>query len=251
VTTRFVGFLDVLGFSDMVQAVEHGRLLRLYDNLVASAQRAAAAGAFTLVGDGPQRMAVADLSQAAIQVFVVSDSVVVLSPGVTGRGFVDVLRTVRDLLVSGLFIGMPLRGAITVGEVETVISGSGGAAPAVSVVGRGLVDAYQLEAAQQWSGAVVTDQALDAFSAAQEVAALPPEQNVSVSTLVEHRLLVRYPVPIRTGSVDAWAINWPWGNRSKPSEETVRQAFAAHGKDAAAGAAKAEATVRFLHDHRP
>jgi hypothetical protein len=250
-TERFVAFLDVLGFSDMVQAVDHDRLLQLYDNLVAFAQRAAAEGAFTLIGDGPQQRAVADLTQARVEVLVVSDSIVILSPGITGRGFVDVLRTVRDLLVNGLFLGMPLRGAITVGHVDTFVSGSGGAAPAVSVVGRGLVDAYQREAAQQWAGAVVSDQALDAFTAAQTAAALPPEDDVDAGTLVGARLLARYPVPTREGPIEGWAVSWPWGNRSKPSEETVRSAFAAHGKNPGAGAVKADATVRFLHNQRP
>jgi hypothetical protein len=250
-TERFVAFLDVLGFSDTVQAVQHDRLMGLYDNLVMSAQRAAADGAFTLVGAGPEQTAVADLSQARVEVFVVSDSVVVISPAVTGRAFVDVLRTVRDLLVQGLFFGMPLRGAITVGDVDTVISGSGGPAPAVSVVGRGLVDAYRLEAAQQWSGAVVSDLAVAAFATIQKAAALPADEPVGVDTLVGHRLLVRHPVPTRTGTVEAWAVDWPWGNRSKPSEETVRDAFGAHGKDPALGAGKAEATVRFLHAMRP
>lgn len=250
-TERFVAFLDVLGFSDTVRAVPHDRLLRHYDNLISSAQRAASRGALTLVGDGPEQTAVADLTEARVQVLVVSDSVVVLSPAATGRGFVDLLQTTRDLLVSGLFIGLPLRGAVTVGPVDTVISGTGGPAPAVSVVGRGLVDAYRLEADQQWSGAVVAQPAVEAFNAIQHAAALHPEEAVDIEALAEHRLLARYPVPTRTGTIDAWAVNWPWGNRDKPAEQTVRDAFVKHGKDPALGAAKADATVKFLHDQRP
>ena len=72
-----------------------------------------------------------------------------------------------------------------------------------------------------------------------------------MADLVAANLLARCPVPTRDGIPVGGAVTWPWGNRSKPSEDTVRKAFEADGKDPAAGAAKADATLRFLHQQRP
>src|SRR5580704_4957903 len=100
---RFVAFLDVLGFSDLVRQVKHDQLMRIHENLlVPISQASLTRGKHRVVPvAGGGQIAVPDLSNAVANLLIVSDSIVVYSNADGMKDFIDVLAVMRNLLLSG------------------------------------------------------------------------------------------------------------------------------------------------------
>lgn len=89
--------------------------------------------------------------------------------------------------------GIPLRGAVTVGELHV--------GPDVRKpihVGKGLVRAHDLEHRQAWIGGVIDP----------EVTADPQYQD-AIREMMADGWLMRYPVPFKDGTMETIALVWP------------------------------------------
>jgi hypothetical protein len=254
-TNRFVAFIDVLGFSDLVHQNDHASVARLYQTLTAYVQLVLTRGLYNVVenGDGEQR-AIPDLSQANANLLIISDSIVIYSHTVTMKGFIDVLAAMRGAISSGFYVGLPMRGAMTVGPCTVFEEHlhTGVAVNTQSIVGRALVDAYQLERCQEWSGAIVSDDAIAHYEAlARENRHVP--DLATIEYLREKHVIARYDVPYKhtaTAPGRVWSVAWPWANRDRPSEALIRRAFAMHNKNPPADA-KVANTLAYLDAMRP
>jgi class 3 adenylate cyclase len=157
---RFVAFADILGFRSMVSTLSHEQLGNIYQRtFMVVAQVASAHGRWLTTERGGETIVVADESQAKITMRVMSDSVVLWSDSDRHIDFVDLVIAVRHLLVLGVFAGLPMRGGVAWGELTHFEAGGAGTRlfATDTVFGRGLVDAYELEARQAWCGAIVAD----------------------------------------------------------------------------------------------
>lgn len=125
-----------------------------------------------------------------------------------------------------------------------------------SLVGKALVDAYDLERDKEWSGAIVSDEFIEEFQEHVrrliDTPGLDTSELATLDYLVEQGLLLRYPVPGKNSEgVEHWTIGWPNYNPDRPGNELVRAAFASHGKDPEPAAAKIENTLAYLTIARP
>lgn len=235
-TSRFVAFLDVLGFGDMVENLDHERLHRIYVNLlVSNAAHSAAQGKFKVIDTVEGQRAIADFSETRLRALVVSDSVMLHSPDDSMKSFIDICAAVGKLLVSGFYSGLPMRGGIAHGPVSDFAGGSPSGEFAVhGLLGLPLVRAYQAEKDFAWAGCVVDDACVRRYE--QEVLQLTPTTPdiATLDHLVSAGLLLLYPAPMKSGdSPLRWVINWPRQNRGGVTDDAVLSAFSKHGKSIA------------------
>lgn len=116
---QYVAFLDILGFKDLVEKNSHEELERVYKNLVIpNTEHSLSFGASKVIDIDGERKAVADISKFSINSLIVSDSVILWTDRVTMKSFIDIVTVARNLLVQGIFCGIPMRGAISLGPVS-------------------------------------------------------------------------------------------------------------------------------------
>jgi len=253
---RFVGFLDVLGFSAFVSASSHRTVQNVYDGLFGLAPLGLVGATTKLVErENGERFGTPDLGRVDTSLLVISDSIVVFSDRADHSGFLKTLAAVRNLLAVAFYSGLPLRGAVTVGPLSYVPYQveSKATVSIQSLYGKALVDAKNLEAEQSWSGGVVSDEAVEALK--QIVAGPDGPEQVEVSDFIPPELMRRWQVPVKVdGQIETeerWAISWPWGNDDRPPNSMVEKAFGMHGKDPAAASEKIRPTIAFLDGVRP
>lgn len=246
----FVAFLDVLGFTDLVRANDGDTLLRLYHRLVTVTEASVSPGVRVIEREG-ERLAVPDVTKARVNLLIVSDSVIIYSPRPDMKGCIDVLAATRSLLWAGFCSGLPMRGAITFGPLASIDgeSGDGMRIGTHSLLGQALVDARDAEAAQDWSGAILTEDAVTAYG---DLCALHAgaADLATFEYLHEAGFVIDYAVPTTLardeGRHTCVAVNWPRAASSRPSEAAIESAFGQHGKDPSRAQTKIKNTLDFL-----
>ena len=154
--------------------------------------------------------------------------------------------TPRDVNAASIATGIPMRLAIAWGELTHHQERYGNPRLGVdSLVGRALVDAYQAESVQQWSGGVVLDTALNHYVDTSGYGA------PSVAQLEGAGLIRPWSIPTSKPLAAKYAIDWTT-SMLDISEGAVRDSFADHGKpidDDDRTARKIQNTVEFaLHE---
>ena len=239
---RFVAYADVLGYRAIVEQNDPVALSKKYDMFLATTEIGASQGRWGIADDG---LAYADVTTATINMLVVSDSVFLWTDDATAASFTHLVLSVGKMLVTGLATGFPMRAGIAYGDVQvTDVRYTTARLAARPIFGAGLVDAVACEEQQQWSGAMVTEAALDAYTTDL---LLTPEQP---SMLHPHGTghLVRHDVPVKEGTLtQAVAVNWPKFNPSPVTESMIASAFGMHGRSVDDRAArKLDNTLAFL-----
>ena len=248
----YVSFLDVLGFKDLVYNNSHESLVGKYQNLFAlNAELSLSNGAFTVIEQHGNRVAVADRTKINVNSLVISDSIILWTNNASMKSFIDVVVATRNLLIQGIFVGLPLRGGIALGPLSRLSYKLDARTDNAieTFIGRGLVDACQTESSQQWSGCVIGATALARYEEQYHEHSATQDNLASVDHLVQSGLIVEYAVPMQGGRETHTVINWPRGNQSPPTEDTVRKSFGMHNKTVAHPSVtlKIENTVQFLH----
>lgn len=229
----YVAFLDVLGFKDLVNNNSHEDLVRKYQNLfAANTESSLANGAFTVVENDGKRMAMADCTKITVNSIIISDSVILWTPNASMKSFIDIIVATRNMLVQGIFTGMPLRGGIAIGPLSRLSGRLNSQTENVveTFVGKALVEANQIESSQQWAGCVISPKAVAFYTEDYQRHSTTLPDLASVDYLIDAGLIINYNVPMHCGLESHTVINWPRGNKTPPSRSTVQQAFGMHKK---------------------
>jgi hypothetical protein len=161
---RFVAFLDVLGFSNQVRAQSHAELTVAYKRLMASTYLNTT---LTVTPDDHRKWqseahfeSWEERQNRYVHMMMASDSIVLFSNGTAPHEANSVVGSTYRLLRAGFRIGMPLRGAIVLGELDVVETDdlaepSDWIAYVGGLVGLALVEAHDLERSVEWAGVVV------------------------------------------------------------------------------------------------
>lgn len=139
---RYVAFIDILGFKSIFNNIRNpDDLGDQMSVILQSSIRSALLGKSVNVDDE------FDLSGiSSIKVYQFSDAIVLYTEDDNDDTLEDLVITLNLLFAQSIIRGFPLRGAITYGDLY--VKGS-------IVVGKPLIEAYQLEGRQEWSGLIV------------------------------------------------------------------------------------------------
>jgi hypothetical protein len=237
---KYFAFLDVLGFSDFIRFNSHATIRDTYDalintpvnayNEIRKSERPAAAdsrGVDDLFGD--------------LQVINISDSIILWTENSKPEAITGLLHAVKLFMTISLKLGMPLRGAVSYGDIEVFRNKD-----SVSLVGKPIVYAVDKEKAQQWSGCIVEPGIITYLQSYNKI-----YRGIDVPPVIARRpkLLIEYDVPVKNdGKIETkkgWAINWT--DDKNITEKTIRDSFAAHNKKIEKAGNKIDATVAFFN----
>jgi hypothetical protein len=218
--TPVLAFLDILGFSDLVKHNSHETVGHLYNALVYTPVK--------LYNDFHQvevTKMIAELGEnvklSGLKIISVSDSIVAWTENSRQGSIIDLLFAVKLLMTVSMKLGVPLRGTIAMGNFH-VFEIQGG----ISIVGRPLVHAAELEKIQKWSGCIVDKGIITYLRSFEKVVMkrdVPPALEKMTNLIVPYDNL-----PIDKPDKEGFAINWAMDEQI--TEETIVNAFSAHNK---------------------
>ena len=126
-----------------------------------------------------------------------------------------------------LRFGIPLRGAIDIGDLVELLIDNGSMNKASILLGKGLTRAYKLENLQQWSGCLISAGAIEHFRNLD----IPEKDRLTLENLVNTKTLLQYRVPLKGGKIqEYYVLNWPFYFETKPTEDEIRNYFKMHNK---------------------
>ena len=224
----YVAFLDVLGFSAFIKNNPHEYAIKIYNNAFVSTQMALAipiqtarnAPAAKLDEKRGNQKLIANLENIKIRSAVMSDSIVFWTDNDKEQDFYDLAITVQQFIRIQLMGGLPVRGAITHGELSTsCITPQGGSGMMhYQIVGKALVEAAELEKIQMWSGCAIHSNVISHC------------ENINISKFEQHGLLVKYPIPLIDEKFEeGYVIKWICSN-DEIDVEMIDSLFAMHNK---------------------
>jgi hypothetical protein len=244
VSERFVAFLDVLGFSAQVRAQTQAELTATYKRLLAATY---VNTTLTVTPDDHRKWQAEahfepweERQSRYVHVMMASDSIVLFSDGTAPDEAGSVIGSTYRLLRASFRLGMPLRGAIVLGELdvveaEDIAEPSDWIAHVGGLVGLGLVEAHDLERSLEWAGVIVDGPAAWGLAKhLREHVKGDPDAEAAVSPGMNPFLTEAFPPFKRSGeSARAWVIDWTFGiDDGQPSltREQVGAAFRSYGR---------------------
>ncbi len=204
----YIAFLDVLGFKELVFYNPHETLVVLYKEILSNSVN-------FLSDDKPENI----IDPDKVNLLNISDSIVLWTKNSNEDSFNNLVNAVQFLLQICMSLGLPLRGAI-VKEKITVLEGKN----AISIIGRGLVNAYLEEGKQQWSGCTVEDNIIEYLRSYNQVVL----QTSNLLKVEKLNLIVKTKIPLNKSFKDGYAINW--AKNSSLTEDKIRNSFACYNK---------------------
>lgn len=221
---KYVAFLDILGFRKFVENNDHDTIVKKYENaFVTSVQQAVSLGRYKIIEKDGQKTAVAALENAKVYSLLVSDSAVLWTDNVSPQSFVDIIVTVRQLVLGCFYTGFPVRGAITVGSVTDQYFKSGKYHYA-TIIGKAFAEAVELEKKQNWSGCIIDNKGMDALCRNDTLE--NADGNVVLEYIKELKWIVQYDVPLKDGEKQRmYVVDWVNAKKSVGNELKIVEGF--------------------------
>lgn len=228
---KYIAFLDILGFSEIVNNNSQEEMAYLMSILVRDIQMGLTSED---VGRTKTKLYsygfAPDLTEVSTNSILLSDTLVFWSNNDSVESFYALVKLVYVLMnTEAYYFHIALRGAITFGELgflgmqldlplaELNLS---------SVYGKAIVEAYQYEKNQEWMGCIVTQKAIDSF--------MSQKPNDALKADVFTKYLIEYEVPFKApggiirekNHVIKWARTWD----ADRFAEDIKKCFIEHQK---------------------
>jgi len=215
---RYLAMLDILGFSDLVDKNNHSELENIFHDLGINIKNSIADNNDRLIfkSDG-SLVAIPDTQNytIGIHVFVMSDTIMLWSDDATGKQFVNLLLVVGSLFCYTFKLGLPLRGAITYGDLDD-LNKKKGVADRLDVIaihtvfGKAMIEAHQLEKKQNWAGCIIAESAINNYAKDCKIAIKHNIEASDIDYLKKIGMILDYKVPMKYGEIKTLTvINWP------------------------------------------
>ena len=249
----YVAYFDVLGFSSVVNSHTTNDLERMVKNLF---------DGFNDAIDQSRMVEGGRIDISNIKFHLFSDSFIIWtedvkhSDGITTSGdsyvvFRNLLYAIMEILKYGLLNGFPLRGALSYGDIvlHERIEPSEHKIFLLddSIYGRAYMDAYHLEAVQEWSGCIVTQSAWNQIYHTWSKVNTPGDDPHCLFN--KYPFLTWYPVPTKNGIYETIAINWnssyAWKKEKLINPELIKLSFYAFNKTLPKDSRKLIETLKF------
>jgi hypothetical protein len=224
---KFVAFLDILGFKDLVEHNSADKLSEIYSSSLRLAIREA------------MEVWKADDSflrdEYNIKMIAVSDSIVIWGENDNQITFLKLCVILKSFISQTLQAGLPMRGGLEYGEISFVDSNelSEYLNDGIILLGEAITSAYQLEQKQNWAGCIVTENAIAHYEKLIDEQPMPVKGiKTDLSVFIMLGILIKYTVPLKSGSLsEYYCIDWTGLLKNNPvNEQVIRGSFARHGK---------------------
>lgn len=223
---KFIAFIDILGFKELIEKKSHAELIEIYNRGFAlSNQISSSKNNYVEYEINGEFKSVPDISKSEINSFLFSDSIVYWTNNTTKHCFEQLLIVLKNTFQISLLNGLPLRAAISVGELSFTNyapSNENNVFIQNCIVGKGLSETYVLESKQNWSGCLISDKCINFIEENQMEDIL--EKYKSTNDLIE------YDVPMKDKNQKFLVLNWIYGF-SNMTEDKIKDLFAKHDKD--------------------
>ena len=184
-TKSFLALFDILGFKDLIRNDQLDSVYRVFL-------------AVKDIKDNTKEMTEhleALLEPGVVTVVNYSDSFLIYTLDINDieqrridKAFHALLAACDSLFIAANENSLPLRGSITVGDI--IVSDN-------LVIGKPVVEAYEMEQQQEWIGCWVSRNALDLLS------------KEALEGHIEEQAIVEYKIPLKKGNVGKmFAYNW-------------------------------------------
>ncbi len=212
----FVAFFDILGFKDLVEGNSHEELLEIYNE---SLYRSLEIHDNIYEQLYPIITPKEELDSIKIESFIISDSIILIQDTISERGLANLIGKCQNLLSITMADGIPLRGGISYGPVSIIKNERG-----TTIVGKGLTNAYQIEASQIWSGCVIEKKC---FQLINNKGKHTLESRLAVTVPIS--LVCQYDTPLKSGDKKRLVVDWTKYSLLKTSDD-IENAFSKHNK---------------------
>lgn len=217
--TPYFAFLDILGFSKLVKNNDHKTLINLYKSLVSFPVTF-----YDEFHAKDQKQVEEKLGEKFIptelRLVNISDSIMLWTNNSNQQSLIELLFAVKLLMSTSMTVGIPLRGAVVMGNIEVLEQKRG-----LSIVGKGLVHAYEIENKQMWSGCIV-DKGIFTFLRSFDKIVMRHEDPLQVEKM--DNLIIETDVPLKETTFKSFVVNWV--DDIKLTEEEIIQSFAKFNK---------------------
>ncbi|HCG9584327.1 TPA: hypothetical protein ACF3XD_004549 [Vibrio parahaemolyticus] len=232
---RYIAFFDILGFKDLVFNNDHEALEGIYEHFSKAAHLSLANFQAQEGQIADNSISDVDMSKATVNSLIVSDSVIFWTDSDSPNDFIEIIHASQLMLAISFKIGVPVRGGISFGDFtfNEVRTNSPQRNVLTSCFGKALVEAYSIEALQEWSGCIVNQIALDHFSTRVEhYQKMTQEKLVNLDLLKNYKMLVEYEAPLKKPVKNYLVVNYL--NHSDIdmgfTEQRIRSSFSAFSK---------------------
>ena len=232
--SAYIGYLDILGFGDLIVHNFHGQMVKLYE------------AAMEKIFQELPRM-IGTCIHKRVNTSIIQDSIILwieahpTDPEITSLSLYLLLGTIQILLEKGFSEGIPIRGAIACGEIS-ILNKRPPNYSVQAILGLPYLKAYQKEQGQEWMGCICTESV---------IASLTNEQ---ISDLINERIIIKYKVPQRNHPVkEEYVIVWHTNAIQRDAEKIVRAKFSAHNKNVDSRDVKYKIlnTIKFIKEVPP
>lgn len=229
-TRKYVAFMDILGYKQMAKECDHQKLSRVYGNLFYANVALAVAN-----GRMPSKNGfIGDLNFATprCNALMISDSVILWTENARPQSFIQLCVACSNMIAMGMYTGLPLRGGISIGDLESFSGNPNGPALAIQTVyGRGLISAYEQEALAEWAGCIIDQEAVRQYDEDTSAQLTDMPDALLSSDLVSMGFLTMYNVPCKNEkTIERMVLPWPHYNSPTVTNQTIESAFMAHNK---------------------
>lgn len=224
----FVAFVDILGFKDLVTKNDTPTLIDLYNRAIIEVNE-------ILQKFWETSEWRAHVRNPKVKSLTISDSMVLYTEGNGLDSFLKIMAYVHAFINYLFAEGLPVRGAISFGDFVKISNTDNNI-----LLGKSIVQAYELEKNQDWAGCVIDEECFKWFDPQCRV-------NPFLKMVLDNfNPLTSFEVPFKdskTGSIitkEMAVINWPVSYHETVSgipdfylmrREVVENAFSAHNKD--------------------
>jgi hypothetical protein len=163
---RFILFMDVLGFSNLVEENTEPAIKQIYDSefrqtatIVPAISQSIFGRPLSIIGIETVNNHLLDVRQCEINLHLMSNSLIAWTDETSVDSFAVITQFAATYSAVSLMLGLPHRGAISVGELQTIELPVNGRISR-NVVGTGLIRAHRLEGCLNWSGTLIDDRCL-------------------------------------------------------------------------------------------
>lgn len=228
----FVAVCDILGFKDFISNNTIEEIINIFEEFPEQLNHAV-----NLKDRGTGEPSL------IVNFNLFSDTIVLWTDNNSSESLSELILVTNNLFNYSMQIGLPLRGAISIGDISTNSFKFNSKKINIvnSIIGCGLVNAYNIEGDQLWSGCVLDPMIYDLCDT--------HIKNYLDCTYMKKNFL-KYNVPRRsTGCQEMIALNWVNVNDDCFDEKTIMELFSSYNKDATADDVKTKIvnTLKFYN----